>query len=305
MKKTIKSSLYLLSALFATVTSLQAQAETPAEAAERQAYERIFAQGVEGPSKIQLGSQASFELPANMIYLPKRAANEFMDMMGNGKYPNRLGLVLSTEENTDWLADISFENSGYISDEDAKDWDVDGLYESLEEGNKEQNKERRAKNIAELELVGWVEKPHYDEQNHRLVWSIEGQEKGQAANEANTINYNTYVLGREGYIELNFITDKESIKTNKQIAHDLLARVSFNQGKTYQDFNPSMDKKAEYGLAALIGGAVVAKKLGLFAVIGAFILKFWKIAAVVLVAFGGGLTRLFKGKKKKDSNLVE
>ena len=53
---------------------------------------------------------------------------------------------------------------------------------------------------------------------------------------------------------------------------------------------------AEYGLAALVAG-VAAKKLGFFALIAAFGLKF---AKVILIALAGGaavLGRLFKRNK--------
>ena len=47
-------------------------------------------------------------------------------------------------------------------------------------------------------------------------------------------------------------------------ARELLAALSFNEGKRYTDFNAATDRMAEYGLAALVGG-MAAKKLGLLA----------------------------------------
>ena len=76
----------------------------------------------------------------------------------------------------------------------------------------------------------------------------------------------------------------------------LLDNLKYVEGKRYADFNSSTDKVAEYGLAALVAG-VAAKKLGLFAVIAAFLAKFAKVGILAAAALGGGLWKRFRGKK--------
>ena len=83
-------------------------------------------------------------------------------------------------------------------------------------------------------------------------------------------------------------------------AQELLSAVTFNDGKRYTDFDASTDKVAAYGLAALVAG-VAAKKLGLLAVAGAFILKFAKVFALGAAALGGGLWSRIRGRGRKDS----
>lgn len=53
---------------------------------------------------------------------------------------------------------------------------------------------------------------------------------------------------------------------------------------------------AAYGLAALVAG-VAAKKLGLLAMGGIFIAKFFKLIVVALVAFGAAIKRRLGGRK--------
>lgn len=72
------------------------------------------------------------------------------------------------------------------------------------------------------------------------------------------------------------------------MAQQLLADIEFNQGERYADYNAATDKVAEYGLAALVGG-VAAKKLGLLAVIGAFLAKAGKFLIIGAVAVGGAI----------------
>ena len=101
-------------------------------------------------------------------------------------------------------------------------------------------------------------------------------------------NYNPYALGRKGYINLTLVTDSKDIAKYKPVAQQLLADIEFNQGERYADYNAATDKVAEYGLAALVGG-VAAKKLGLLAVIGAFLAKAGKFLIIGAVAVGGAI----------------
>lgn len=252
---------------------------------------------VKGPSDVRLRDQAVLKLPAGMEYIPQPQAGRLMQAMGNSSDERLIGLVQSSGE-SQWLVVARYENAGYIKDDDAKDWNVDDLFKSLKEGTEEGNKRRREQGFPELEIVGWVQKPSYDAASHRLVWSMAARTPGE--NEAQqSINYNTYALGREGYITLNLITSRASIEADKPVAGQLLSALSFNGGKGYADFNSSTDKVAEYGLAALVAGVAV-KKLGLFAVIAAFFLKFAKVA---LLAGAGLLTVIgkFFSRKKSDT----
>jgi uncharacterized membrane-anchored protein len=83
------------------------------------------------------------------------------------------------------------------------------------------------------------------------------------------------------------------------VAHELLGDLAYNTGKRYEDFSASTDRIAEYGLMALVGG-VAAKKLGLFAIAAAFVLKFAKIILIGLGVFGAGVINFFRRKPRSD-----
>jgi uncharacterized membrane-anchored protein len=144
-------------------------------------------------------------------------------------------------------------------------------------------------------VTGWAEPPHYDATTHRLVWSAEALSPD--APEADpTVNYNTYLLGREGYVSMNLVTSASTVDEHKASAKELLGALAFNDGKRYEDFDASTDDVAAYGLAALIGG-VAAKKLGFFAVLAAFFVKFAKVIILGLVAVLGVVAKLL-GRNK-------
>ncbi len=80
----------------------------------------------------------------------------------------------------------------------------------------------------------------------------------------------------------------------------MIGFTEFTPGNRYSDFNGSTDKVAEYGIAALVAGAVAAK-LGLFAKLIALLIAFKKIVIVGVIAVVGAVGKLLGLKKKENS----
>jgi uncharacterized membrane-anchored protein len=257
--------------------------------------------GTAGPADVPLIDQATLKLPAGDFFVPKAEGMRVMRALGNTVHdPSFVGLVLGTRQNDRWLVVITYIKEGYIKDDDAKDWKADELLNNLKAGVDESNKDRAARGFPEMEVIGWIEPPNYDAASHRLVWSVLGKDKGVSDDASKDVNYNTYALGREGYFSLNLLSDSTRIATDKSAAHELLANLTYQSGKRYEDFSASTDRIAEYGLLALVGG-VAAKKLGLFALALAFVLKFAKAIFVAAAVFGTGVVKFFRRKPRDDS----
>jgi uncharacterized membrane-anchored protein len=298
---TIAMAPLLLGAVTAHAQQLAPAADPKAEV--KSASDAAEAQGTKGPASIPLLDRAKLDLPEGYFFIP--AAPGLRVMRAYGNRPNEAtfaGLVVGTGENDSWIVVINFVKEGYVRGGDAKEWKADELLESLRTSNEEANKDRAAKGFPEIEPVGWVEKPTYDETTNRLVWSLSTKVKGSPDSSAKGVNYNTYALGRDGYFSLNLLTSLAAIGAQKSIAHTLLENLHYNPGKRYQDFNASTDHVAAYGLAALVG-IVAAKKLGFLALGALFFAKFAKIILIGLAAFGVGIGKLFGFKKKPAAPL--
>lgn len=281
-----------LGLLLAALLCSSSQAE---EAATPPAIVAALKAATPGPATVNLDNQAVLQLPPGHRFVPQPHAGEMLRAMGNpGSHAAVRGLVLA--DGQEWFALISWEASGYIKDDDAKNWNADDLLKSFREGTEAANEERAKLGAPALEIVGWAEKPTYDAATHRLVWAMSSRHKGAPAGEAQGVNYNTYALGREGYLSLNLVTDLEALPAHKPAALQLLSTVAFNEGKRYTDFSERTDKVAEYGLAALVLG-VGAKKLGLLALAGAFFVKFAKLFLIGGIALLGVLAKVFKRSK--------
>ena len=272
----------------------------PREALQREfeaASQDMNASRQYGPVDIPFLDQAILHLPKGYAFVPNPAASRFMGVMGNRVDESFLGLILPEGDAVDWVASLSFEKSGYIKDDDAKSWNVDDLLNSIKESTGETNKTRASRGVPELDILGWAEPPDYVAADHRLVWALTVSNRGAPPNEPQSVNYNTYALGREGFFSLNLVTASNELEQRKPIAKSLLASLDFNQGKRYEDFTAETDHAAEFGLAALVGGALVAKKFGLVALASVLIAKFGKIIAIAAVAMFGIFGKRKGGKK--------
>jgi uncharacterized membrane-anchored protein len=301
VRKLISIAAVVLVALLGSFAAL-AQGTPPDEAARRAelraAWDAAGKAGVNGPNEVTLIDQARLKLPAGYFFVPKAEGTRVLRALGNQvNDATFVGLVVGTADKDRWIVVVRYVKEGYIKDDDAKNWNAEELLNNIKEGVDEGNKDRRARGFPEIEVLGWIQKPTYDEAAHRLVWSMLAKDKGQPDNEPKGVNYNTYALGREGYFSLNLLSEADRIESEKAVARELLGDLSYNSGKRYEDFSASTDRIAEYGLAALVGG-IAAKKLGLFALIAAFVLKFAKIILVGAAALGAGVLNFFRRKPK-------
>jgi uncharacterized membrane-anchored protein len=273
-------------------TTAQQQAMRAAAAAAREAL-------VAGPASVPLRDEATLALPEHFGFIPRQQAVALMSAMGNRTGDGFLGLIVPRGEHRAWFVAVVYQPSGYIKDEDAKHWNADKLLESLKEGTEASNAERVRAGIPAIVVTRWIEPPGYEPDSHQLVWSAEARRKDGSDGDP-TVNYNTYLLGREGYVSLNLITGASTVDTDKEAARQLLSAVSFVPGKRYADFNSSTDKVAAYGLAALVAG-VAAKKLGLLALLAATIVKFAKVIVVAAAGLFAAIARWLKGRAGRQA----
>ncbi|SFI35668.1 Uncharacterized membrane-anchored protein [Collimonas sp. OK307] len=291
--KILRKFLFALVLTFIAANCIAQNAKTLAEfKAAADEADRVM---VKGPRKIEFSDQATFSLPEGYGFLPAAPAARILRTVGNTSDEESLvGMITPAVEYANWLIIVRFKKDGYVRDDDARDWKADDMLKSLHDGTEQMNAARKERGIPEIEVTGWAEVPAYDPVTHRMVWSVIARHKDQAAdNTKNSVNYQTLVLGRDGYLTLTMVTKESLIAADKPIANKMLAAIDYHNGKRYEDFAVSTDHVAEYGLTALVVG-VAAKKIGLIAVIAAFVAKFFKVGLLAVLAFGAAIKRFFK-----------
>lgn len=230
---------------------------------------------------------AVLEVPADFYYLGSEDARVVLeDMWGNPPDQNTLGMLFPANyrpfDEQAWGVDIAYVEEGHVDDEDASSIDYSDLLSDMQDSLEEENQYRQEQDYPTIELVGWAEQPHYDAQRHQLYWAKQLRFEDT---EGDTLNYNIRKLGREGFLQMNFIADMQSLPEINQRLDQVLAMSSFTDGNRYADFNPDTDHMAAYGIGGLIAGKVLAKT-GFFAVALLLLKKFWFV--ILAGVFAGG-----------------
>jgi uncharacterized membrane-anchored protein len=198
-----------------------------------------------------------------------------------------------------WGIVITYEEEGYVNDDDAAGIDYDALLKQLQEATAASNEDRKKQGFEPVTLIGWAEPPSYDAVAHKLYWAKE-LAFGESADGGHTLNYNIRILGRRGVLVLNAVSGMEQLASIKEEALKILPAVEFNEGHRYTDYLPGKDKAATYGIAGLIAGAAAAKT-GFLKMLWVSILAFKKVIAVALIALVAVLKRVLTGRSSDES----
>lgn len=243
---------------------------------------------------------ATLQVPPTFRYIDGPAARRLLtEGWGNPPAASEgvLGMLypadVSPLDSGSWGVIISFDADGYVDDSGAEAIDYVKLMKQMQQGIAESNEERRKDGYATARLIGWAEPPHYSRETHKLYWA---KELAFSDSPRHTLNYGVRVLGRRGVLVLNAVSSMNALPQVARSMQTVIGFVDFNEGHRYQDFIPGADKKAAYGVAGLIVGAVAAKA-GFFKLLWVGILAAKKLIVAGIAAIGVWMRRVF-GKKQ-------
>jgi uncharacterized membrane-anchored protein len=246
------------------------------------------------------GGLAKIHVPERFRYLdPADAGTVLSKLWGNPPDSKTLGMLvpsdLSVVSREAWAVVITYDEDGYVKDNDASKLDYDKLLKQMQEGMNEANEQRKKEGYPPIDLVGWAAPPRYDQATHKMYWA---KELKFGESPENTLNYNIRILGRRGVLVLNVVAGMGQLQEIERVAPQIISMVDFQEGHRYVDFNSSTDKVATYGLIGLVVGGLAAKA-GLFKLILPFLLVAKKFIIVGIVAIGAFFKKLF-GKKNPE-----
>src|SRR5262245_66670781 len=175
-----------LAAVAALVLSaICAEAKTFGEAFPGRSYEQPNAQQfVESldyqDGLIPLGAGGvTLNIPQGFYYLSAADARRVItEAWGNppATAEGVLGMILpsgKTPLDDSWGAVITYDEDGYVSDEDAASIDYNALLKDMQEGTAQDSEERVKQGFSSIRLVGWASPPFYDRTGHKLHWAKE------------------------------------------------------------------------------------------------------------------------------------
>lgn len=242
------------------------------------------------------GGIATLKVPAGFKYLnPEQSEQVLTQFWGNPEGSNTLGMLFPDTSSplfsSSWAFVITYDELGFVKDDDADDIDYDDLLKDLQKETNEANPEREKLGYEKITFVGWASKPFYDKDKKILHWAKE-LKFGEA--EENTLNYNIRILGRKGVLVLNAVAGMSQLAEVEKNIASVSEVAQFGDGYKYSDFNPDIDEVAAWTIGGLVAGKVLAK-VGMFAFLG----KFLKVIIFGIVALGGAAWKFITGKKEK------
>lgn len=189
----------------------------------------------------QLGNGlATLTMPRGFRFLDAEQSARVRSAWGARALPGMLGMVFPPEgspfEANVWSVALTFIRHGHIDD-------AEGVDESAVLGA------LRAYPTANDISVRWVDRPRYDRARRGLSWS---RSLGRVDASGRRVFFANRVLTREGVIEMNAMTTEESASVVREAMEGLLRGLRVHEGQRYEDFRAETDRRAGYGLNALV-----------------------------------------------------
>ena len=252
--------------------------------------------------KVDVDSDVKLNIPTGYKFMSKADAEYVVfDFWGNPRSEGLLGMIVKNNysiiDQNAWAFIVTYENSGFVKDEDAEDIDYDEMLEDLQAAEEEENKQRAEAGFGPIHMTGWAAKPFYDKKNNILHWA-KALKFGDATD--TTLNYDVRILGRKGVLSLNAVGSVSQLGDIKAHVPDIIHIAQFKEGSRYQDFDPDVDQVAAYTIGGLVAGKLLAK-VGIFALL----LKNIKLVIFALIAVFGTLrNKIFGFFKKKEPAVI-
>jgi len=260
---------------------------------------QIFLDSLESSFNYQTGeikfddNIGTLTVPQGFRYLDSDQTRYILhDLWGNPGGEGTMGMLVPANipitSMESWAFIITYEEMGYVKDDDADDIDYDEMLEELQSETSAENEQRTKEGYEPISIIGWATTPFYDKDKKILHWA---KEIKFGDSEDNTLNYNVRVLGRKGVLVLNAVASMSALEEVKENINPVLTAFAYSEGNQYDDFDPEVDEVAAWTIGGLVAGKVLAK-----AGILALILKNIKLIGLAIVGLGGAIWKWFKGK---------
>jgi len=195
--------------------------------------------------------------------------------------------------NDTWFVLFSYDESGYVRDDEGASLDADAILESVRQGTEAGNRERKRRGWGTLTVEGWATKPFYDRATNNLTWAITAHDNEGGR----TVNHSVRLLGRGGVMHADLVTTPEQLAALVPTFNTMIGGYTYSPGFKYAEWR-SGDKVAAYGLTALVAGGA-----GVALVKSGLLVKFWKLIVIGFAALVGALKRLWSRITGKRSEM--
>ena len=214
--------------------AVPAAAETYPQTEEglQNAYDQLNWRSGSGSYKLPK-SHAVIRVRSGQTLLLGGDAERYRWLSNGTEHPDTEAVLSYDSSSAKSIVYYTWQGEGYISDADWADVNPDQLLADYREGTEAGNDERIDNGIEPMHVVGWLEKPHYDESTNTVTYAIELKDK-----DGSWANAFALRLGRAGYTEFIWVGSVglfQSAGSRPALLNDALAAHSFEGGHRYAE----------------------------------------------------------------------
>lgn len=236
-------------------------------------------------------SHSTLVLPHGYLLALGQDADKLCRLDGNSPHDYLEAAILTRSGDTIYF---SSQKDGYVSLADWENIDSEKMLAEIWESTQKCNETRRQNGFIELREVKWLQEPKLDMETKTVFWVTIGTDY----DDYSSVNAVALRLGREGYEELRWLTDRESYNLAKNELDHMLRAHSFDDDYRYVDYADG-DPVADYGIAALVALAAGAKAIKAGGLTGMLLAlkKGISLVGTGLAAIAYGIRKKFRGQK--------
>ncbi|NML40915.1 DUF2167 domain-containing protein [Chitinophaga sp. G-6-1-13] len=220
--------------------------------------DRLTASFTYQEGKVVLNNGVVLSVPNGYRFLNAIQGRTLVERLwGNPQNPGFLGLLLpkpgSRTENALFGIEISMDESGYLSQPEARQLNYGALMQKMQQHLLQDNNWRSKRGLNTVTDMYWASPPVYHEFNNTLHLA----RILQLGKSASVLNYELRILTRTGALCLTAVAHSGQLETLQALMPAMCARVHLPVGQRYLDFNPHTDRMAAWTEKVLRMGEIL------------------------------------------------
>ncbi|MBC9915229.1 DUF2167 domain-containing protein [Chitinophaga varians] len=209
--------------------------------------DRLHASFTYQEGKVVLNNGVVLSVPEGYRFLNAVQGRTLVERLwGNPQNPGFLGLLLpkpgSRAESNLFGIEISMDESGYLSQPEARQLNYNVLMQKMQQHLVQENNWRSRRGLNTVTDMYWALPPVYHETDNTLHLA----RMLQLGKNAAVLNYELRILTRTGALCLTAVANTGQLEQLQALMPAMCAHVHLPIGQRYLDFNPHTDRMAAW-----------------------------------------------------------
>lgn len=216
------------------------------------ALNRAMRTAIGAPDHVALGPQATLQVPDDMLFIPRPAADDMVTALGKPVPADYQGLIFN-QAGGDWFGVLQAVTRGHVDVDEIRNWTANDIIASVRDSVERDNEQRIQRGDWPREVRRWVQAPTLDAAQHRLSWCLLILPKDSRRDAGGEVTCYVAAFSRAGYVRLALTTALDILRRQQAVPDTILTNIAFQPEQAFTDFKPGRDAADPAGLAGVFG----------------------------------------------------